>query len=331
VQLPKLGALRLRHSREALGTLKSVTLRTEGGRWIAALQTERDVDVPAPVGTEETGLDFGVVTTIMPSVGAPIKLPARIGRYDRRMKRLQRSVSRKQHGSANWKKAVARLAECHRRIAAMRRDFLHKKTTQLVSTNALLAIEDLPVKGMTASAVGSLQAPGHNVRQKAGLNRAILRNGWAMARSMLEYKAAWRGVALVVVPPAFTSQQCSGCGHVAAENRKNQALFHCVECGHTENADRNAARNILYRAKQILAGGGPPSTAGYAGTHACEGDAKHHPRPRSAAQGSAVGLPLAGTVSELSLSGNLQPLRPALGWRGCQSTCTPTSDAGPGG
>lgn len=299
VHLPKLGAVRLRHSRVAQGELKNVTLRQEGRRWVASLQTEREVQAPVPAGTAAVGLDFGAATTIMPSQGAPIELPPRISRYERRMKRLQQAVSRKMRGSANRKKAAARLGECHRRIAAMRRDFLHQQTTQIVADHALIAIEDLKVRNMTASAAGTVEAPGKNVRQKAGLNRSILRNGWSMARRMLEYKAAWHGVMLVAVPPAFTSQACSACGHTAAENRKTQAGFDCVACGHAENADRNAAKNILRRAQEFLSGGCPASTAGYAGTHACEGAQRkpRRPRPRSAAQGGAVGPPLAGTVS----------------------------------
>ncbi|WP_372529140.1 RNA-guided endonuclease InsQ/TnpB family protein [Piscinibacter sp.] len=319
VHLPKLGSVRLRHSREALGTLKNVTLRQEGRRWVASLQTEREVDAASPVAAGAVGLDFGAATTIMPSVGSPIELPPRIGRYERRMKRLQQSVSRKKKGSANRRKAVARLNECHRHIAAMRRDFLHQKTTDLVASHALIVIEDLAVKNMTASAAGTADAPGRRVRQKAGLNRTILRNGWSKARQRLEYKAAWRGAMLVAVPPAYTSQECSACRHTAAENRKTQAVFECVACGHRENADRNAAKNILRRgqeqlaqvgcASEIQSGGCPASTAGYAGTHACEGAQRklQHPRPRSAAQGRSEGLPLAGTVSELSLSGNLHP------------------------
>jgi putative transposase len=225
------------------------------------------------------------------------------------MKRLQQSVSRKKRGSANRKKAVARLNACHGRIATIRRDFLHQATTKLLADHALIAIEDLSVKSMTASAAGTVEAPGRNVKAKAGLNRTILRNGWSMARQMLEYKAAWSGVMLVAVPPAYTSQECSVCGHVAADNRKTQSVFSCVDCGHSENADRNAAKVILRRGEQILSGGCPASTAGYAGTHACEG-ARHksqHRRPRSAAQGGLVEPPLAGTISGLSLSGNLHP------------------------
>lgn len=322
VHLPKLGAVRLRHSRQAMGTLKNVTLRQERGRWVASLQTESELEALAPATTAAVGLDFGAATTIMPSNDAlaPLELPARIGRYERRMKRLQQAVSRKKRGSANRKKAVERLGTIHARIAAMRRDFLHQATSKLVANHALIAIEDLAVKGMTASAAGTVDAPGKNVRAKAGLNRSILRNGWSMARSMLEYKAAWSGAMLVAVPPAYTSQACSACGHTAPENRPSQARFACVACGHAENADRNAAKNILAKAQLMLGstddtqpGGRPASTAGYAGPHACEADAVRQRRPRSAAQGRSVDasrpaqLPLAGTLSELSLSGNLHP------------------------
>ncbi len=183
---------------------------------------------------------------------------------------------------------------------------------------------------MTASAAATDHEPGRNVKAKSGLNRTLLRHGWGMARSMLESKTAWRGATLVAVPPAYTSQECSEFGHTAAQNRKTQALFACAACGHTDNAERNAAKNILRRGLETLApsqagcasggedpfqpGGRPASmswTAGYAGTHACEGvcASKDAPRrrPRSAAQGASPRAPLAGTVSELSPSGNLHP------------------------
>jgi putative transposase len=190
VCIPKLGKVRLQHSRRALGKLKNVTLRFDGKRLVVSLQTEREIE-PAPSDAAgEVGLDFGAKTSMMPSRGEPIALPPRISRYERRMKRLQQAVSRKKKDSNNRREAVARVAECHRRIAAIRRDFLHQKTTELVRGNSLIAIEDLHVKRMTASAAGTVEAPGRNVRAKAGLNRSILRNGWAIARSMLEYKTA---------------------------------------------------------------------------------------------------------------------------------------------
>lgn len=286
--LPKFGAVRLRHSRIAEGALKNVTLRQEGRRWFASLQTEREIEDPLPVSLAAVGLDFGATTSIMPSAGEPIRLPGRIGRYERRISRMQRAVSRKKKGGSNRRKAIARLAECHRRVSAIRRDFLHKETTKLANGHGLVAIEDLDVKRMTASASGTVDAPGKSVRQKAGLNRAILRNGWSMTRGMLEYKTARRGSALVAVSPAYTSQACNACGCVAAENRRTQALFSCIVCGYTDHADRNAAKNILRRAEELL-GGRPATTAGWAGRYACEADPSRRPRPCSVAQG----IPLA--------------------------------------
>jgi putative transposase len=285
--LPKFGAVRLRHSRIAEGALKNVTLRQEGRRWFASLQTEREIENPLSVSLDAVGLDFGATTSIMPSAGEPIQLPNRIGRYERRIRRMQRLVSCKKKGGSNRRKAIARLAECYRRVSAIRRDFLHKETTKLANAHGLIALEDLDVKRMTASASGTVDAPGKSVRQKAGLNRAILRNGWSMARGMLEYKTAWRGSVLVAVSPAYTNQECNACEHVAAENRRTQALFSCIVCGHTEHADRNAAKNILRRAEEVL-GGRPATTAGWAERYACEAGAARRPRPRSVAQGTPL-------------------------------------------
>lgn len=325
IKVPKLGVLALRQSRPVLGTVKNVTLGFDGRRWCAAIQTERPLPVPeTPVPPTEVGLDFGAVKQPEGEVVAMVRsnaervlLPARQTRYERRMRRLQQAVSRKRRGSNNRKKAVARLAACHRRIAAIRADALHKATTAIVRAHGLVAIEDLAVKAMTASAAGTVEAPGKNVRQKAGLNRVILRSGWGRARQLLKYKARWQGRLLVAVPPAHTSQQCAACGHVAAENRPTQARFACLACGHTDHADVNAARNILRRAKDMLAAvaepsaaGQPPCTAGHAGHHACGASARNTEqsrRPPPAARGGAVSPPLAGTTPELEHSGNLHP------------------------
>jgi transposase len=94
---------------------------------------------------------------------------------------------------------------------------------------------------MTRSAKGTAERPGTKVRQKAGLNREIMRSGWGLLVRRLEEKAPGR---VERVHPAFTSQRCSACGHIAAESRKSQALFICVACGLTLNADVNAAKNI---------------------------------------------------------------------------------------
>ncbi len=95
---------------------------------------------------------------------------------------------------------------------------------------------------MTASAKGTVDEPGTNVRQKAGLNKAILNTGWGA----LKYKLAYKSARLVEVNPQYyTSQTCSRCGFTDKGNRPTQAKFKCLVCGHTDNADINAALNIL--------------------------------------------------------------------------------------
>jgi transposase len=119
----------------------------------------------------------------------------------------------------------------------------------------VIRIEDLRVANMVRSARGTLDHPGSHVAQKAGLNRSILNAAWTAFATRLEHKAAGR---VERVNPAFTSQRCSVCGHVAAESRQSQALFRCVACAYTNNADVNAARNIA-AGRAVTARGGPVS------------------------------------------------------------------------
>jgi putative transposase len=111
----------------------------------------------------------------------------------------------------------------------------------------MVVVEALKVRSMSASAKGSVAAPGKRVRQKSGLNRAILDQGWGMFRAMLAYKLADRGGRLIEVPAAYTSQTCARCGVVDAGSRQDQAKFICAACGHEANADSNAAIVILKR------------------------------------------------------------------------------------
>jgi len=120
-----------------------------------------------------------------------------------------------------------------------------KLSTDLARRFALIRVEDLRVRNMTRSAKGTMDAPGDapgtNVRPKAGLNRAILDKGWGVLVARLEQKAPGR---VEQVNAAYTSQRCHACGYTAAESRESQARFVCRCCGHTAHADLNAARNI---------------------------------------------------------------------------------------
>jgi len=244
VRLPKIGWLRLRHSMQISTGIANATVTREGKRWVVSLQYTRED--AAPHGLAPTlGLDMGVANFYADSDGA-CEAPLRaLARQARRLAYAQRAVARKRKGSRNRRKAVDRLAALHRRIARQRNAWLHGLSTALSHQHPAIAIEDLKVAAMSASARGTVQAPGRKVRQKAGLNRSILDQGWSTFRTMLAYKLAAQGGELIAVAPAYTSQRCHQCGHTARENRPTQAKFTCMACGHAEHADVNAAQNIL--------------------------------------------------------------------------------------
>lgn len=255
IKLPKLGWVRLRMSQDVEGALRNVTLTRERSKWFASIQVETGQTVPA-LGVEPTlGIDLGLAVFAATSDGKTFAPLEALAAQQVRLRRYQRSVLRKRKGSANRKKAVARLGNLHRKIAHQRSDWLHKLTTELADANPVVALEDLRIKNMSASAKGTVEAAGKNVRQKAGLNRGILDAAWGEFQRQLAYKVQWRGGQVVLVNPAYTSRTCRMCGHEAAENRKTQSHFHCVACGHAENADVHAAKNILAAGHAVWAGG----------------------------------------------------------------------------
>ena len=126
-----------------------------------------------------------------------------------------------------------------------RKDFCAQTANQLLTTNALVVIEDLKTKQMTRSAKGTLKTPGINVKAKSGLNRAILQKGWHQFALALSSAAPLQRDAHCGRAAQHTSQRCSVCGQVDPKSRENQAVFRCTHCAHTEHADVNAAKNIL--------------------------------------------------------------------------------------
>lgn len=118
---------------------------------------------------------------------------------------------------------------------------MEKTSTDLALRFDVIAVEDLKIGNMTRSVRGTIEAPGRNVCQKAGLNRGILAAGWGRLVTRLEQKAPGR---VRKINPRYTSQTCNVCKHIARESRESQALFLCVACGWRDNADVNAAKNI---------------------------------------------------------------------------------------
>ncbi len=172
-------------------------------------------------------------------------------RLDAKLKRKQRHLARKRRGSCRRRRIAGQLQKLHRKRRRIRDHDTHYISRTLADTAHTVVIEDLQVKGMTASAKGTVDAPGKHVQAKAGLNRSILASGWGQLERKLIYKCGQ----VVQVPAAYTSQTCSRCGGVDAQNRPTQARFCCIVCGFTLHADHNAAWNILGRADLPVARG----------------------------------------------------------------------------
>ena len=249
--LPKIGWVRYRNSREVLGEIKNVTVSQKCGRYFVSIQTEFEHTVPTHKGGE-IGIDMGVARFATLSNGEFFEPLNAFKTYKGKLAKLQKQLKNKVKFSKNWQKLKEKIGKLHHKIANCRKDFLHKVSTIISKNHAMIFVEDLQVQNMSASAKGTAEQHGKNVKQKSGLNRAILDQSWFEFRRQLDYKTQWLGGFLVAVPPQNTSRTCPCCGHTAKENRETQAHFECVECGYTENADVVGAFNVLARGRAIV-------------------------------------------------------------------------------
>ncbi|MEU0522000.1 transposase [Streptosporangium sp. NPDC006007] len=257
VRVPKVGWVRFRWSRAVGEGVKSFRItRDAAGRWHVAFAAIPD-PVPGPGTGEVVGVDRGVTVSAALSTGELLNAPALRDAERKRLLRLQRKLAKAKRGSNRRARVKAAIARLKAREADRRKDWAEKTSTGLARRFDVIAVEDLKVRNMIRSARGTVEAPGRNVRQKAGLNRGILAAGWGRLVTRLEHKAPGR---VRKINPRFTSQTCNACGHVAGESRESQALFLCVACGHRDNADVNAARNIrdTVPGHGTAARGGPP-------------------------------------------------------------------------
>ena len=187
------------------------------------------------------GIDRGLAVSAVLSTGEMLHCPALIARERTRLRRLQRKLARAARGSNRRGRVRHAIARMRARETDRRKDWAEKTRTDIARRFDVIRAEDLKIGNMTRSARGTRDNPGRNVRQKAGLNRGILRSGWGLLVRQLEEKAPGR---VEKVRPAFTSQRCSACGQVDRNSRESQAVFRCTACGFACHADVNAARNI---------------------------------------------------------------------------------------
>lgn len=257
IYLPKIGWIRYVKHRRISGIPKNVTVSQSCGKWYVSIQTERIIAEPVHSSQSEIGIDLGLAHFVSFSDGSWFDPVNVFKKYSRKLARLQRLLAKKVKFSSNWKKVKFRIQKLHKKIADIRHDFLHKATSAISKNHAMVVVEDLQVKNMSASASGTLEKPGRNVKSKSGLNKSILDQGWGEFVRQLEYKLRWLGGCLIRIAPQYTSQKCSQCGYISQDNRKTQAKFKCMACGFEANADHNAALNILAAGHAAMRHDGP--------------------------------------------------------------------------
>lgn len=245
--IPNLGTVKHFKDRLPEGAIKTSTLSKYNDNYYLQVVAEYAPDLIQPNNDEIIGIDLGIARQVQLSTGDYYENPLLYQNFKAQERILQRAMSRRKKGSIRYKEAAQQLSKLKAKIANIRADYQHKVTRALVDNYAGFVLEDLKVKNMTTSAKGTIDDPGTNVKQKAGLNRSILDTAPGAFRLKLEYKAKEQQRFFTVVNPAYTSQTCPKCGKVDKANRKSQSSFECVQCGYEGNADHIAAINILRR------------------------------------------------------------------------------------
>ena len=211
--------------------------RTNTGKYFASLCCDVEVNEPEHTG-EAIGLDLGIKDLIIPSVGNKIDNKKFFRNNEKKIKHLQRELSRKKKGSHNREKTRLKLAIAHEKLSNKRNNYLHQLTTKLAKENSIICIEDLNVKGMMKN---------HN------LAKSIADCSFSMIRKMLEYKCNWYGRKLVVIDRwSPTSKKCNNCGHIMKDWNLGIREWTCPKCGTHHDRDVNAAKNILDEGMKIL-------------------------------------------------------------------------------
>jgi len=232
VQLPRLGRIRL-YEHGYLPTdakILSATVSEQAGRWYVSLQVEEEQEQPVPPTPTAIGVDLGIKTLATLSDGTVFENPRALKHALQKLKRLERTKSRRVKGSKNRAKARKAIAKTHAHIAHIRKDAAHKLSSYLVKNHSLIAIEDLHVAGMLKN---------HCLAQ------AVSDSNFGEIRRQLEYKAKWHGTHLVTIDRFYpSSKTCSACGSVKPQLSLSERTFICEDCGTVLDRDVNAAINI---------------------------------------------------------------------------------------
>ena len=252
-----IGPLKLKLHRPIEGTIKTMTVRREAGKWYVICSCDLGDVQPEPAVGPAVGIDLGCKAFLVTSDGEQVAPPKRYRPAHAHLRRAARRVARRTKGGKRRRKAVRLLARAHQHVANQRRDFHHQTARKLVAAHGLIAVEALqtanlvrrpaPILGVDAETGAEVYLP-NGAAAKTGLNKSISDAGWAAFLAILTHKAASAGVVMVAVHPAHTTQACSGCGAVPAVPLTLADRLHTCACGLRLDRDLNAAKNILSRA-----------------------------------------------------------------------------------
>lgn len=238
IYLPKVGWVRAVFHRPMEGEMKNCAVtKTKSGQYFISIQGEVKRSEPKPSDKPPVGIDVGLrrfatLSRSLPDGRTVIKHPAYLRKAEKKLKRLQRCLSRRQKGSRNWEKARLALARQHEKVANQRKDFLHKQSRQVVDAFGTIGLETLNISGMIRN---------HH------LAKSIADSGWGMFAQFITYKGRWYGSYVERFDRFYPSSQlCStpGCGYIHRDLQLGQTFWICPDCGKRHDRDDNSAENL---------------------------------------------------------------------------------------